>query len=75
MRRDEVVPLLATHTTMVKVGDCMVLIFGNSNDGNEKNANYHSGVVIPGALVEKVKEMVNQFDTSAVRLYVDSNAA
>jgi hypothetical protein len=71
MDKNKIVPLLTTHTTMVKTGDCMVLIFGNSTDGDEVNANYHTGIVIPGVLIEQFKQMVNQFDTSAVKLFVD----
>jgi hypothetical protein len=75
MEKGKIVPLLTTHTTMVKTGDCMVLLFGNSTDGVEANANYHTGIVIPGVLVENFKQMVNQFDTSPVKLYRDANAA
>ena len=75
MKLKEVIPVLATHTSMIKVGDCMVLIFGNSDDGKPETANYHTGVVIPGCLVNQIKQMINQFDTSPVKLYVDANAA
>ena len=75
MDKNKIVPLLTTHTTMVKTGDCMVLLFGNSTDGVEANANYHSGIVIPGVLVDNIKQMINQFDTSPVKLFVDANAA
>jgi hypothetical protein len=75
MDKNKIIPLLTTHTTMVKTGDCMILIFGNSTDGIEANANYHTGIVIPGVLIEQFKQMVNQFDTSAVKLFVDAKAS